>query len=56
VSRLRGKFHRYHYGEATDAPLQIMVTFHPRFLLECGDLKKAAWLDLQMIQRQLQAR
>ena len=56
VSRLRGRFHRYGYGEATEAPLQVMVTFHPRFLLECGDLKKAAWMDLKMIQRQLQVR
>jgi hypothetical protein len=31
-----------------------MVTFHPRFLLECADMKKAAWLDLQAIQRLLQ--
>ncbi len=57
VLRLRGKFHRSRYGgeEAGDG-IQIMVTFHPRFLLEYEDMKKAAWKDLQMIQRQLQVR
>ena len=57
VLRLRGRFHRYGYGgeEAGDG-IQIMVTFHPRFLLEYEDMKKAAWKDLQMIQRQLQVR
>ena len=34
---------------------QVMVTFHPRLLLKNAELKKAAWQDLQMIQRQLQA-
>jgi uracil-DNA glycosylase len=55
VFRLRGRFHRYRVGgDAADAP-QVMVTFHPRFLLKNAELKKAAWLDLQMIQRLLQA-
>ncbi len=58
VLRLRGRFHRYGYsGEAAAGDgIQIMVTFHPRFLLEYEDMKKAAWKDLQMIQRQLQMR
>lgn len=55
VSRLRGRFHRYRYGQEGGDTIQIMVTFHPRFLLGCPDMKKATWLDLQMIQRQLQA-
>ncbi len=56
VSRLRGRFHRYRYGHEGADTIPIMVTFHPRFLLGCPDMKKATWLDLQMIQRQLQAR
>ena len=56
VVRLRGRFHPYKFDEETGGRIQVMVTFHPRFLLECGDFKKAAWKDLQMIQRQLQAR
>lgn len=56
VSRLRGRFHRYRYGREGADPIEVMVTFHPRYLLECADMKKAAWLDLQMIQRRLQGR
>lgn len=56
VSRLRGRFHQYRYGREGGDPIEVMVTFHPRFLLECADMKKAAWLDLQMIQRRLQRR
>lgn len=54
VARLRGKFHHYRYGGEAGSPIPVMVTFHPRSLLECTDLKKATWHDLQMIQRQLQ--
>jgi len=56
VVRLRGRFHSYRYGGEAGDSIQIMVTFHPRFLLVCGDMKKAAWKDLQMMQRQLQVR
>lgn len=54
VARLRGKFHHYRYGGEAGSRIPVMVTFHPRSLLECTDLKKATWHDLQMIQRQLQ--
>lgn len=54
--RLRGRFHPYRYGGEAGERIQIMVTFHPRFLLEYEDMKKAAWKDLQMIQRLLQGR
>jgi uracil-DNA glycosylase len=30
-----------------------MITLHPRLLLKNTELKKAAWQDLQMIQRLL---
>jgi DNA polymerase len=51
--RLRGRFHPYPLkGEGYR--IQVMVTFHPRFLLANADFKKTAWQDLQMIQRQLQ--
>lgn len=56
VSRLRGRFHRYRYGREGADPIEVMATFHPRYLLECADMKGAAWLDLQMIQRRLQGR
>lgn len=53
--RLRGRFHPCRLAHAPGEPLQVMATFHPRFLLENIDLKKAAWQDLQLIQRRLQA-
>jgi DNA polymerase len=54
VARLRGKFHHYRYGGEPGNRIPVMVTFHPRSLLECADMKKATWHDLQLIQRQLQ--
>ncbi|WP_457574099.1 uracil-DNA glycosylase [Desulfolithobacter sp.] len=51
--RLRGRFHRYRL--ARNQNTRIMPTFHPRFLLRHPEMKKAAWLDLQAIQRCLQA-
>jgi len=56
VLRLRGRFHPYKYSGDAGESTQVMVTFHPRFLLQYGDMKKAAWKDLQMVQRQLQVR
>ena len=53
VARLRGKFHLYKIGGRANGGIPVMVTFHPRALLECPDLKKATWHDLQLIQRQL---
>lgn len=50
--RLRGAFHPYRENRS----LQVMVTLHPRLLLKNATMKKAAWQDLQMIQRLLQAR
>jgi len=55
VFRLRGKFHQYRLAGETGGTLPVMVTFHPRFLLKNVELKKAAWQDLLMIQRLLQA-
>ena len=55
VFRLRGTFHQYRLAGETGGTLPVMVTFHPRFLLKNVEFKKAAWQDLQMIQRLLQA-
>lgn len=56
--RLRGRFHDCAEGGVTPADVQVAVTFHPRFLLAQPELsrlplKRAAWQDLQMIQRRL---
>lgn len=46
--RLRGKFHDYQ-------GLPLMPTFHPAFLLKNEEMKRATWIDLQLIQARLTA-
>jgi DNA polymerase len=36
--------------------LALMATFHPAYLLKNPEMKKAAWLDLQVIRRELARR
>lgn len=54
ISRSRGKLHRYGGSAGGDDPPQVVVTYHPRFLLKHAELKKPTWQDLQIVQRQLQ--
>ncbi len=51
--RMRGRFHTYRYPHGGTA--RVMPTFHPAFLLRNPEMKRAAWMDLQALQRQLQA-
>ncbi len=51
--RLRGRLHATRFVDALGAPIPVMVSFHPRFLLEQPKMKKASWQDLQIVQRQL---
>lgn len=53
VVHRRGRFHPYRPDGPTGPAIPVMVTFHPRYLLSNPDFKKAAWQDLQMLQRQL---
>ena len=46
--RLRGHFHNFE-------GIPVMPTFHPGFLVKNPEMKKATWLDLQMIERKLAA-
>ncbi|MDD2463468.1 MAG: uracil-DNA glycosylase [Desulfobulbus sp.] len=55
VFRLRGRLHSSRFTGKTGGPISVMVSFHPHFLLEQPAMKKAAWQDLQIVQRQLQA-
>ncbi|MFZ5765340.1 MAG: uracil-DNA glycosylase [Thermodesulfobacteriota bacterium] len=43
---LRGRFH-------TIRGLPLLATFHPSLLLKSPEMKKAAWQDLQLIQKKL---
>jgi len=50
LSALRGKFYDYH-------GITVTVTYHPAYLLRFGgmkqkDLKRKAWYDLQILQRE----
>jgi DNA polymerase len=49
--RLRGRFHPYRYPDGSRG--LVMPTFHPRFLLEHEEMKRATWEDLQAIQHRL---
>ncbi|HCC54373.1 MAG TPA: hypothetical protein DEQ20_05545 [Desulfobulbaceae bacterium] len=48
LSQLRGRFHAFQ-------GIPLMPTFSPEFLLKNEEMKKATWLDLQMIQKKIQS-
>ncbi|MFC1512876.1 uracil-DNA glycosylase [Thermodesulfobacteriota bacterium] len=48
LSRLRGRVHTFH-------GIDLMPTFHPAFLIANPAMKKATWLDLQMVQKRVAA-
>jgi len=51
LARLRGRFGSYRCKSGRSVP--VMPTFHPRFLLEHQEMKKATWNDLLAIKRRL---
>lgn len=51
LSRLRGILHSYSCTGIRDIPL--VATYHPTFLLANPDMKRATWIDLQLVGRQL---
>ena len=51
LSQLRGRFHDCKLPSA--ATFRVMPTYHPSYLLKNPEMKKAAWADLQMIQKAL---
>jgi len=46
ITRLRGKFFRYH-------DIELMPTFHPAYLLRNPSAKRTVWEDLQKVQEKL---
>ena len=44
LSRLRGRLHTFH-------GIDLMATYHPGYLINNQEMKKATWLDLQMVQK-----
>ena len=51
LARLRGKFARYRYQSKHE--IFVIPTYHPRFLLQNKEMKKATWLDLQAVEKRL---
>ncbi len=51
LSRLRGRFGNYRYPSGQT--VMVMPTFHPRFLLQHPEMKKATWNDLLLIKRRI---
>lgn len=53
VVRLRGRWHPSRFQDGSGKAIPVMVSLHPRYLLAQPAMKKAAWQDLQAVQRQL---
>lgn len=54
LSALRGKLHAYKVSR--DVSIPVITTYHPTYLLQNSEMKTAAWIDLQMLARELQQR
>lgn len=54
LARLRGRFIKYRYQ--SKQAIFVVPTYHPRFLLQQQEMKKATWLDLQAIKKRLAAK
>ncbi len=52
LSQVRGRFQDYRLDDERTIPL--MATYHPTFLLQNPEMKKATWEDLQAIAKKLQ--
>ncbi len=52
LSKLRGKWYEYNTPNL-GTPINVLVSYHPAFLLRSPNYKKEAWSDLQMLQKKL---
>jgi DNA polymerase len=46
VGRMRGRIYEYEQAK-------VIVTYHPSYLLRAPEMKKEAWLDLQLLMREM---
>jgi len=55
IGQLRGRFHDFRLpGESPEvAPIPLMPTYHPAYLLRSPNQKPKAWSDLQMVMARL---
>ncbi len=52
LGKLRGKWYEYKTLRL-ESPIDVLVSYHPAFLLRSPNYKKEAWSDLQMLQKKL---
>ena len=52
LGKLRGKWHEYKTINM-NASVNVLVSYHPAYLLRSPNYKKEAWSDLQMLQKKL---
>ena len=52
LGKLRGKWYEYK-TISLDSTIDVLVSYHPAFLLRSPNYKKEAWSDLQMLQTKL---
>ena len=52
LGKLRGKWYEYKTLNL-ESPINVLVSFHPAYLLRSPNYKKEAWIDLQMLQKKL---
>jgi DNA polymerase len=53
MGALRGKWHKMD-NPYLDEPLNVLVTFHPAYLLRNPPAKKDAWEDLKMVKKRME--
>jgi len=51
LSQLRGTFHNYKTEDEREIP--VLTTYHPTYLLQNPEMKKATWTDLQLLARKM---
>ncbi len=51
LSRLRGRFHTYEVEK--DNTIPVIVTYHPTYLLQNPEMKRATWTDLQFLAKKM---
>ena len=52
LGKLRGKWHEYK-TVTIDKSINVLVSYHPAFLLRSPKYKKEAWIDLQILEKKL---
>ena len=52
LSKLRGKWYKFKTINM-DKDIDVLVSYHPAFLLRSPQFKKEAWIDLKKLQKKI---